>query len=176
MPLGRIRCGPAHGLLAQRCPRPTGHEGHDPLLCGLVAHRGGSGLRPCGATHVLGGGDFTDTGGPATRSEWRRLQRSTGGAASSPGQRSRGATVRRPAMRHSTAWLSGDSRRCGDLRRRRRAVSGGRLDVKTWWHNGLPEQRWHAASDHGSDAALRHSGQNDGEADEASDRGCRGGA
>jgi hypothetical protein len=43
----QCRCGP----LALWCPRPTGHEGHGPLLCGLVAHSDGSGPR-CAARHT----------------------------------------------------------------------------------------------------------------------------
>jgi hypothetical protein len=86
MPLGQIRRGPARGLLAQRCLQPTSHAGRGPLLCSLVAHSGGSGPIPRGgAAHVLRGGDFTDAGGLATRSEWQRLQRSIDGAVSSPG-------------------------------------------------------------------------------------------
>jgi hypothetical protein len=67
----------------------------------------------------------------------------------------------------SAARLGGDSRRCGDLRRRRRAVSGGQLGVKTRWPSGLPEQRRHASSDRGSDTTLKHGGQNSDEAGEA---------
>jgi hypothetical protein len=108
MPLGRIRRGPARGLLVQRCPRPTGHVGRGPLLCGLAAHCGGSGPRPRGAAHVLGGGNFTDAGGPATRLEWQRLRRSAGGAASSPGRRVRRETVRWPVTWRSAARLGED--------------------------------------------------------------------
>jgi hypothetical protein len=133
MPLGWIHHGPARGLLAQWCSWPTGHAGHGPLLCSLAAHSGGA--------RVLSGGDFIDVGGLSTHSAWRRLRRSTGSAASSPGRRSRGAAVRWPVMRRSAAWLDGDSRRRGDLRRRKRAVSSGRLGVKTRRRSGLPEQR-----------------------------------
>jgi hypothetical protein len=122
-PMSRIRRGPACGLLVQRCPRPTGHVGHDPLLCGLAAHSGGSGPRPrSGAARLLGGGDFTDTGGPATRSDWRRVWRSANGTVSSPGQRGRGMAVRRQTTRRSMAQLSGEKTAAKAERKRRRSA------------------------------------------------------
>jgi hypothetical protein len=47
-------------------------------------------------------------------------------------------------------------------------VSGGRLGMKTRRCSNLPGQRRRAASDRGSDAALKHGGRNGGEAGEAS--------
>jgi hypothetical protein len=122
-PMSRIRRGPACGLLVQRCPRPTGHVGHDPLLCSLAAHSDGSGPRPrSGAARLLGGGDFTDTGGPATCSDWRRLRRSANGTVSSPGQRGRGTAVRRPTTWRSTAQLGREKTVAKAERKRRRSA------------------------------------------------------
>jgi hypothetical protein len=127
-----------------------GYAGRGPLLCGLVAHNGGSGLRP------------RDTPGrsgrarrwrlhwcgrwPATRSEGRRLQRRTGVAASSPGRGAEAWRLDGQRCGAQAARLGSDSWHCGDLQRRRRAVSGGRLSVKIRWRSGLPGQwqgrRW----------------------------------
>jgi hypothetical protein len=116
-----------------------GHAGRGPLLCGLAAHNGGSGPRPrdtpgrCAhgdTACVLGNSDFTDAGGGRLRA------RSGGGfGEESAAQR---AHRRRDAR---AARFGGDSRRCGDLRRRRRAVSGSQHSVKTRRHSGLPGQR-----------------------------------
>jgi hypothetical protein len=120
-------------------------------VCGLTAHSSGSGLRPCdapgrsaarargGAAHarsgtarVLDGGDFTDAGGSATRSEWQWLW-------SSPGRRGRGAALIRPATRRSVARLGGDLHRNGEgeaadnrsTRRREGGEHGGQSREKT---------------------------------------------
>jgi hypothetical protein len=68
----------------------------------------------CCVARMLGSGDFTDSGGPAKHSEWRRLRRSTDDAVSSPGQRGSGAAIRRPVTRRSAARLDGDLHRNGE--------------------------------------------------------------
>jgi hypothetical protein len=77
---------------------------------------------------VLGGGDFTDVGGPATRSEWWRLRRSAGGVVRSPGQRGRGVAVRRLVTQRSAARLS------RDLHRNREGEAAG--NRSTWQREG----------------------------------------
>jgi hypothetical protein len=79
----------------------NGYAGRGPLLCGLTAHSGGSGPQPRGmharrcstraqrrraaVQHTCSTVATSLTRRwPATRSEWRRLWRRIGGAASSP--------------------------------------------------------------------------------------------
>jgi hypothetical protein len=164
-----------------------------PLQCCLAAHSGGNGPRPRGAPRrnardsagrVLGSGDFTDAGGPATRSEWRRFQRSTGGAVNSPG---RGVEARRLDGRRCGARWFGSPETCTETERVRRPTTGARGDGREVSTAAKAERKWWCGALTRAEAVKRDRAAmvvwcfqtravRRGKAAAASDTGCRGGA